>query len=52
MNRRSFLAGGGAALLASRSFGQGSKVFMETLGNPFQFAGRAALEQMKLKAPV
>ena len=25
---------------------------METLANPFQFAGRAALEQMKLKAPV
>ena len=24
---------------------------METLANPFQFAGRAALEQMKLKAP-
>lgn len=25
---------------------------METLATPFQFAGRAALEQMKLKAPV
>jgi arylformamidase len=25
---------------------------METLANPYQFAGRAALEQMKLKAPV
>jgi arylformamidase len=25
---------------------------METLANPFQFAGRAALEQMKLKAPI
>lgn len=25
---------------------------METLANPFQFAGRAALEQMKLKAPL
>jgi arylformamidase len=25
---------------------------METLANPFQFAGRAALEQMKLKPPV
>jgi arylformamidase len=25
---------------------------METLANPFQFAGRAALEQMKLKTPV
>lgn len=25
---------------------------METLANPFQFAGRAALEQMKLRAPV
>ncbi len=25
---------------------------METLANPFQFAGRAALEQMRLKAPV
>ena len=25
---------------------------METLANPLQFAGRAALEQMKLKAPV
>ena len=25
---------------------------METLANPFQFGGRAALEQMKLKAPV
>jgi arylformamidase len=25
---------------------------METLANPFQFAGRATLEQMKLKAPV
>src|SRR5438876_5617454 len=29
MNRRSFLAGGAAALLASRSFAQGSKVFMD-----------------------
>ena len=29
MNRRSFLAGGGAALLASRSSAQGSKVFMD-----------------------
>src|SRR5207249_8670760 len=29
MNRRSFLAGGGAALLASRSFAQGSKVFRD-----------------------
>jgi len=25
---------------------------METLASPFQFAGRAALEQMKLKAPI
>jgi arylformamidase len=25
---------------------------METLANPFQFAGRAALDQMKLKAPL
>src|SRR5262249_21406594 len=25
---------------------------METLANPFQFAGRAALEQMKLKTPI
>jgi arylformamidase len=25
---------------------------METLANPYQFAGRAALEQMKLRAPV
>jgi arylformamidase len=25
---------------------------METLANPFQFAGRAALQQMKLKAPL
>jgi arylformamidase len=25
---------------------------METLANPFQFAGRAALERMKLKTPV
>jgi hypothetical protein len=25
---------------------------METLANPFQFAGRAALGQMKLKSPV
>lgn len=38
----------------SREFAEGYNYLevMETLANPFQFAGRAALEQMKLKAPV
>jgi hypothetical protein len=44
MNRRSFLAGGAAALAAPHVLAQAPKVFLDY--------DQAALEQMQLKAPV
>jgi arylformamidase len=43
-------AGKNAQLIAADGYNHFE--VMETLANPFQFAGRAALEQMKLRAPV